>query len=112
MAPRARVTVTGIVRSVETVNSDVNPDTGEVGKVGKRVQVLTEPEGGFMEVYVAEDDFGMIPDVGRSVAWLAEVGTWTRRLADGRSFSQLSARAVADAAASSGRRSALESVPA
>lgn len=112
--PSAVVTLTGLVRSVERFDTKPDESTGEVRQAA-RVNVLSEPDGGFAEVYVGPDDLAAIPpETGASVSWLVTVRAGNRNFnrADGSvaTFPQLWVRFVSDAGALLGARRRPEAV--
>lgn len=112
--PSAVVTLTGLVRSVEKFDTKPDESTGEVRQAA-RVNVLSEPDGGFMEVYVGPDDLAALPeDTGGSVSWLVTVRSGNRNFTrtDGTvaTFPNLWVRFVSPAGTQLGARRRPESV--
>src|SRR5689334_4187991 len=58
--PSAVMTLSGLVRNVERFDTKPDRDTGEVREAA-RVTVLSEPDGGFCEVYVDPENLAAIP---------------------------------------------------
>ena len=114
--PSAVATMAGVVRNVEKFDTKPNEQTGEVRQAA-RVTILTEPSGGFCEVYVGPDDLAALPsEDGASVHWIVTVRSGNRSFTrpDGSvaQFPQLWVRFVSDAGQSSGQRSRPQAVPA
>jgi hypothetical protein len=80
--PSAVVSIAGTVRSIERFDTKADQVTGEVRQAA-RVNVLTEPNGGFAEVYVGPEDLAVLDAVevpGGSMCW------WITCRAGNRSF--------------------------
>jgi hypothetical protein len=108
--PAAVVSVAGTVRTVERFDTKADETTGEVRQAA-RVTVLTEPNGGFAEVYVGSEDLGALAAVseGDSVHWAVtcRAGNKAFTRADGtRSapYAQLWLRFVSEVADGAGAR--------
>jgi hypothetical protein len=107
--PSAVATLAGFVRNVDEF--DTKPDANGVVRRAARVTVLTEPDGGFAEVYVGPDDLPSVMagvgDRSEPVAWVVSfrAGNKNYERQDGTaaSYAQLWVNYVADAAAG-GRR--------
>jgi hypothetical protein len=94
------VTVSGLVRDIETF--DTKPDADGVVNKASRVTILTEPAGGFMEIYLGPEDQAAVPAKNTPVSWLVEVRAWNRTYGEGenaRKFADLSVRFVEDCSA-------------
>jgi hypothetical protein len=106
--PSAVVTLAGLVRSVERFDTKPDVRTGDVRQAA-RVNVLTEPAGGFCEVYVGPDDLAALPaEDGAAVLWLVTVRAGNRSFtrSDGSTaeFANLWVRFVSAAGQGAGAR--------
>lgn len=99
--PSAVATMAGTVRSIEKFDTKPDETTGEVRQAA-RVTILTEPSGGFCEVYVGPEDQAAVPtEDGAAVNWFVTVRAGNRNFTrqDGSitQYSTLWTRFVSDA---------------
>lgn len=79
--PKPYVIVRGLVRSGE-IAEFTDRQTGERRSMGTRVSILTEPDGGFLEVLVSNQVMSSeqaMQYVGKDVEFLISIAAWAGR---------------------------------
>lgn len=79
--PKPYVIVRGLVRSGETVEF-TDRQTGEKRSIGARLSILTEPDGGFLEVLVSNQVMSIEQAkeyIGKDVEFLISISAWAGR---------------------------------